>query len=174
MNEQAANKLCHTRERRSSACVAQQENTPARCSKRPDVSPPNPGRYFTHPPLSLPRQPLHPGTRLVPGKAEANYHSYGVGGFFPTARVQGGPSEAARCASTGIVPPTPPIFSILLTQRGMNPDAHVMRNRNHTDANDQMLRDNCPRGSMLCLGEDVAEQGEQRKAPHHAHHYGLL
>jgi hypothetical protein len=35
--------------------------------------------------------------------------------MIPTARVQRGPSEAARCASKGIVPATPsPIFSILL------------------------------------------------------------
>ena len=30
--------------------------------------------------------------------------------MIPTARVQRGPSEAARCASTGIVPATPPRF----------------------------------------------------------------
>ena len=36
--------------------------------------------------------------------------------MIPTARVQRGPSEAARCASTGIVPATPPLFSILLRQ----------------------------------------------------------
>src|SRR5262245_49375478 len=35
--------------------------------------------------------------------------------MIPTARVQRGPSEAARCASKGIVPSTPsPFFSILL------------------------------------------------------------
>ena len=34
--------------------------------------------------------------------------------MIPTARVQRGPSEAARCASKGIVPATPsPFFSIL-------------------------------------------------------------
>ncbi len=31
----------------------------------------------------------------------------GVGGMISTARVQRGPSEAARCASNGIVPATP-------------------------------------------------------------------
>ena len=31
--------------------------------------PPSPGGYFTHPPLSLPGQPLRPGARLVPSKA---------------------------------------------------------------------------------------------------------
>ena len=31
----------------------------------------------------------------------------GVAGMTPTARVQRGPSEAARCASKGIVPATP-------------------------------------------------------------------
>ena len=35
----------------------------------------------------------------------------GVGGMIPTARVQRGLSQAARCASTGIVPATPPPFS---------------------------------------------------------------
>jgi hypothetical protein len=35
--------------------------------------------------------------------------------MIPTARVQRGPSEAARCASKGIVPATPTLFfSILL------------------------------------------------------------
>jgi hypothetical protein len=36
--------------------------------------------------------------------------------MIPTARVQRGPSEAARCASTGIVPATPSslFLSILL------------------------------------------------------------
>ena len=38
----------------------------------------------------------------------------GVAGMIPTARVQRGSSEAARCASTGIIPATPPLFSILL------------------------------------------------------------
>ena len=38
--------------------------------------------------------------------------------MIPTARVQRGPSEAARCASTGIVPGHPdPFFNILLKQR---------------------------------------------------------
>ncbi len=46
----------------------------AGCSKRPDFSPAQPRRLFHPPALSLPRQPLHPGTRLVPGKAAANYH----------------------------------------------------------------------------------------------------
>ena len=35
---------------------------------------------------------------------------YGVAGMIPTARVQRGPSEAARCASTGIVLAPRPIF----------------------------------------------------------------
>ena len=35
--------------------------------------------------------------------------------MIPTARVQRGPFEAARCASTRIIPVTPsPLFSILL------------------------------------------------------------
>jgi len=36
--------------------------------------------------------------------------------MIPTARVQRGSSETARCASTGIVPATPSIFSILLEE----------------------------------------------------------
>ena len=38
--------------------------------------------------------------------------------MIPTARVQRGPSEAARCASKGIVPATPLHFSILLEMIG--------------------------------------------------------
>ena len=37
--------------------------------KRPDFSPAQPWRLFHPPALSLPRQPLHPGTRLIPSKA---------------------------------------------------------------------------------------------------------
>jgi hypothetical protein len=48
--------------------------TPAGCSKRPDFSPAQPWRLFHPPALSLPRQPLHPGTRLIPCKAAASYH----------------------------------------------------------------------------------------------------
>ena len=43
-------------------------------------------------------------------KAAANHHFKGVAGMIPTARVQRGPSEAARCASTGTVPATPAHF----------------------------------------------------------------
>ena len=42
------------------------------CSKRPDFSPAQPWRLFHPPALSLPRQPLRPGTRLVPNKAAAS------------------------------------------------------------------------------------------------------
>jgi hypothetical protein len=43
-----------------------------------------------------------------------------------TARVQRGPSEAARCASTGIVPATPPFFSILSPwDDGLGPRHHL-------------------------------------------------
>jgi hypothetical protein len=41
----------------------------AGCSKRPDFSPAQPWRLLHPPALSLPRQPLSPGTRLAPGKA---------------------------------------------------------------------------------------------------------
>src|SRR6267143_5031534 len=43
----------------------------AGCSKRPAFSPAQPWRLFHPPALSLPRQPLRPGTRLVPSKAAA-------------------------------------------------------------------------------------------------------
>ena len=42
--------------------------------------------------------------RRSAGNAAANYHFKGVVGMIPTAGVQRGLSEAARCASTGIVP----------------------------------------------------------------------
>ncbi len=41
----------------------------AECSKRPDFSPAQPWLLFHPPALSLPRQTLRPGTRLVPIKA---------------------------------------------------------------------------------------------------------
>ena len=40
--------------------------------------------------------------------------------MIPTARVQRGSSETARCASTGIVPATSPLFSILLYLHPLN------------------------------------------------------
>jgi hypothetical protein len=46
--------------------------THAGCSKSPDFSPAQPWRLFHPPALSLPRQTLRPGTRLVPGKAAAS------------------------------------------------------------------------------------------------------
>jgi len=149
------------------------ERNPAGCSKSPRFSPTQPRRLFHPPALSLPRQTLRPGTRLVPGKAAAScrflrggwddpdcaQHSHppthrhaetchlpgrgpsdsptspeGVGRLFFTARIERPPlyrggsaskknglpapshsSEAARCASKGIVPATPFLFfSILL------------------------------------------------------------
>ena len=50
-----------------------------------------------------------------PRQGRSEQSLFEVGGMIPTARVQRGPSEAARCASKGIVPATPsPIFSTLL------------------------------------------------------------
>ena len=46
--------------------------------------------------------------------------------MIPTARVQRGPSEAARCASTGIVPAAPPIFSILLKRLDYQLQMHTI------------------------------------------------
>ena len=62
---------CVTVEIQWSARLGQQENTATGCSKRPDFSPAQPWRLLHPPALSLPRQPLRPGTRLVPGKAAA-------------------------------------------------------------------------------------------------------
>jgi hypothetical protein len=42
------------------------------CSKRSSFSPTQPGRPLHPPALSLPRQPLRPGTRLIPCKAAAS------------------------------------------------------------------------------------------------------
>ena len=44
----------------------------SRLSKRLDFSPAQPRRLLHPPALSLPRQPLRPGTRLVPCKAAAS------------------------------------------------------------------------------------------------------
>jgi len=58
-------------------------------------------------------------TRPTPPRQDAPFRGqgrsklplpYGVAGMIPTARVQRGPSEAARCASTGIVLAPRPIF----------------------------------------------------------------
>src|SRR6267143_1633736 len=46
----------------------------AGCSTRPDFSPAQPWRLLHPPALSLPLQPLRPGTRLVPSKAAVIYH----------------------------------------------------------------------------------------------------
>ena len=78
--------------------VAQQENIPAGCSKGPDFSPSQPWRLFHPPALRLPRQTLHPGTRLIPSKAAANYHFIRGGWDDPT------------CAQLSH-PPYPPIAS---------------------------------------------------------------
>ena len=45
-----------------------------RMRKKATISPSQPWRLFHPPALRLPRQPLHPGTCLVPDKAAANYH----------------------------------------------------------------------------------------------------
>jgi len=53
------------------ASLAPENHTPAGCSKIPDFSPSQPWRPLHPPALSLPRQPLQPGTRFVPSKAAA-------------------------------------------------------------------------------------------------------
>src|SRR5512134_868488 len=62
--------------------------------------------------------PAPPGTprrALSQARLQRAIALFGVAGMIPTARVQRGPSEAARCASKGIVPATPSsLFSIRL------------------------------------------------------------
>jgi hypothetical protein len=56
----------------------------------------------------------HPSRRMLKqavSKAAADTLTKGVDGMVPTARVQRGSSETARCASKGIVPSTPPTVS---------------------------------------------------------------
>ena len=65
-------------------------------------------------------------------------------------------------------------FSILLTQRRMNPVAHIVRDRNYADANNYMLRNDFPGRDLLGPRQEIAQHREQREAPHHAHHHGLL
>jgi hypothetical protein len=87
--------------------------------------------FFTHPTLRLLRNRF-PGTCHLPGRGPADSPTApeGVGRLLFTARIEPPPlyrggsaskknglptpshsSEAARCASTGIVPATPPPFS---------------------------------------------------------------
>jgi hypothetical protein len=61
-----------TAELRCPACLEQEGNAPAGCSKNPDFSPAQPWRYFHPPALSMPIQTLRPGTRLIPCKAAAS------------------------------------------------------------------------------------------------------
>ena len=46
-------------------------------------------------------------------------------------------------------------FSILLTQRRMNPVAHEVRDRDHADANDQMLRNDFPGRDLLGPRQEI-------------------
>ncbi|MDP1769926.1 MAG: hypothetical protein Q8L74_14135 [Nitrospirota bacterium] len=83
--------------------------------------------------ISTPRRTLTPTLRLTlllyyavedisrmlkksvqQGRRRSPVH-LGVDGMIPTARVQRGPSEAARCASKGIAPSTPLHFSASVT-----------------------------------------------------------
>ena len=60
-----------------------------RMFKKTTFSPSQPWRIFHPPALSLPRQPLRPGTRLIPSKAATSHHLLlyqGVAGMIPTAR----------------------------------------------------------------------------------------
>lgn len=53
-------------------------------------------------------------------------------------------------------------FSILLTQRRTNPVSHIVRDRNHADTNDDMLRDDLPGRDLLGLRQKIAQHREQR------------
>jgi hypothetical protein len=48
------------------------------------------------------------------------------------------------------------LFSILLTQRRVNPVAHVVRDRNYADADDDMLRDDLPSRDLLGSRQEIA------------------
>jgi hypothetical protein len=90
---------------------------PCRILKKATFSPAQPWRLLHPPALSLPRQPLSPGPRLVPGKAAAVFHpiSKGWPGRSSIARVERAPSERARSASRRTTRvPFPSFFSILL------------------------------------------------------------
>ena len=96
--------------------------------KKATFSPTRPWRLRHPPALSLPRQPLSPGTRLVPGKAAAVFHpiSKGWPGRSSIARVERAPSERARSASKRTTRlPFPSLFSILLEAEDIeDDDAH--------------------------------------------------
>jgi hypothetical protein len=96
--------------------------------KKATFSPARPWRLRHPPALSLPRQPLSPGTRLVPGKAAAVFHSISKGwpGRSSIARVERTPSERARSASRRTTRlPFPSFFSILLEAKDIeDDDAH--------------------------------------------------
>ena len=98
--------------------------------------------FFTHPTLRLLRNRF-PGTCHLPGRGPADSPTApeGVGRLFFTARIERPPlyrggsaskknglptpshsSEAARCASTGIVPATPPPFQHPARARGEGKD----------------------------------------------------
>ena len=51
--------------------MASMSKSPQDAQKGQTSHPPNPGGYATRPALSLPRQPLDPGTRRSAGKAAA-------------------------------------------------------------------------------------------------------
>jgi hypothetical protein len=87
-----------TPKRRWSARTAQQNNTSAGCSKRPDFSPAQPWRLFHPPALSLPRQPLRPRTRLFTGKAAASDQIWS-------------PSKLARVRCPQDSPVSPPLHA---------------------------------------------------------------
>ena len=53
-----------------------------RMMEKPDVSPAQPCQLLHPPALSLPRQPLHPGTRLAPNKAAASEEARRYGPHF--------------------------------------------------------------------------------------------
>ncbi len=69
--------------------------------------PPDPGGYFTRPPGVCEDSLFAQGRALSQARPQRTIPFQGVTGMIPTARVQRGPSKAARCTSKGIVPTTP-------------------------------------------------------------------
>ena len=90
------------------------------CSKSPDFSPAQPWLLFHPPALSLPRQTLRPGTRLVPSKAAANYHLLRGGWDDPNCPQRSHPPthwHAETCHLPGRGPSGFPHFALRGTAR---------------------------------------------------------
>jgi len=146
--------------------------------------------FLTRPPTGTPRRAIRPGEGLptpytslkgsgrgCPLLRASSDHRFIVGAL--RARRAPGCSllilRRPRVArARGSSQPPRPFFSILLTQHRMNPVAHEVRDHDHADANDYMLRDDFPGRDLLGPRQEIAQHREQREAPHHAHRHGHL